>query len=311
MIIEVKCQTNILMCSGYRPPNTSPVDFSTDYENILKNMANHKHTNSVIGIDHNLDFIKHSRHNPTQLYLTQNLDSHMIPTITRPTRITQNSATLIDNLFISQKLQDNYKSGILIYETSDHLPCYVILSDATNHKPSLQKISYRSFTEKVKTKICENISSVDWQTELDVSDVNEAFSRFHSKLISTIEKFAPTKTKTIKPNKQPRAKWLTAGIINSINKNKELYKKSIQINATHESKTKYVRHNKLLTKIKRYAKLSYYSNKCEEIRNNGSKLWKLINKITNKTNNKQSIINKINIDGILRFQMPLLTILQV
>ena len=206
MIIKVKCQTNILMCSGYRPPNTSPVDFSTDYENILKNGANHKHTNSVIDIDNNLDFIKHSRHNPTQLYLTQNLDSHMIHTITRPTRITQNSATLIDNLFISQKLQDNYKSGILIYDTSDHLPCYVILSDATNHKPSPQKISYRSFTEKVKTKICENISSVDWQTELDVSDVNEAFSRFHSKLISTIEKFAPTKTKTIKPNKQLRAK---------------------------------------------------------------------------------------------------------
>ena len=42
-------------------------------------------------------------------------------------------------------------------------------------------------------------------------------------------------------------------------------------------------HNKLLNKIKRYVKLDYYSNKCEEIRNNGSKLWKLINKITNKT----------------------------
>ena len=58
-------------------------------------------------------------------------------------------------------------------------------------------------------------------------------------------------------------------------------------------------HNKLLNKIKRYAKLNYYSNKCEEIRNNGSKLWKLINKITNKTQNKHSIIEKIKIDGIL------------
>ena len=55
----------------------------------------------------------------------------------------------------------------------------------------------------------------------------------------------------------------------------------------------------MLNKIKRYAKLSYYSNKCEEIRNNGSKLWKLINKITNKTQNKQSIIDKIKVDGIL------------
>ena len=58
-------------------------------------------------------------------------------------------------------------------------------------------------------------------------------------------------------------------------------------------------HNKLLNKIKRHAKLNYYSNKCEEIRNNGWKLWKLINKITNKTQNKQSIINKIKVDGII------------
>ena len=272
MVIEVKCQTNILMCSGYRPPNTSTVDFSNGYENVLKNMTNHKHTNSVIGIDHNLDFIKHNKHNPTQLYLTQNLDYHMVPTITRPTRITDNSATLIDNLFVSQKLQDKYKSSILINDFSDHLPCYVILQDVTELKASLQTVSFHRFSEKVKLKICENIRKIDWQTELTNDDVNEAFSKFHSKLTNLIKKFAPVKTKTINPRKHPRAKWLTAGIINSINKNKELYRKSIQTSASLESKNQYTMHNKLLNKIKRYAKLNYYSNKCEEIRNNGSKL---------------------------------------
>ena len=299
MVIEVKCQTNILMCSGYRPPNTSTLDFIDGYENILKNMTNHKHTNSVIGIDHNLDFIKHNKHNPTQLYLTQNLDYHMVPTITRPTRITHNSATLSDNLFVSQKLQDNYKSSILINDISDHLPCYVILLDVTEHKSSLQTVTFCRFSEKVKLKICENIRKIDWQTELSNDDVNEAFSKFHSKLTNSIEKFAPLKTKTINPRKQPRAKWLTAGIINSINKNKELYKRSIKSNASLESKNQYTLHNKLLNKIKRHAKLNYYSNKCEEIRKNGSKLWKLINKITNKTRNKHSIIEKIKIDEIL------------
>ena len=84
----------------------------------------------------------------------------------------------------------------------------------------------------------------------------------HCSTDNTIKKFAPTKTKSIKPNKQRRAKWITAGIINSINHNKELYKKTIQINATLETKAKYAKHNKLLSKIKRYAKLNYYSNKC-------------------------------------------------
>ena len=68
MIIEVKCKTNILGCSSYRPPNTSIREFSTEYEEVLHNMLNHKHTNSIIGIDHNLDFVKHNLHRPTQNY---------------------------------------------------------------------------------------------------------------------------------------------------------------------------------------------------------------------------------------------------
>ena len=141
-------------------------------------------------------------------------------------------------LFISQKLQANYKSGILINDISDHMPCYLILPDATDHNPSLKIISYRSFTEKIKTRICENIKSVNWQTELDDKDVNEAFTLFHSKLINVIEKFAPTKTKSIKPNKQPRVKWITSGIINSINHNKEVYikKHTTECNPTNQGK---------------------------------------------------------------------------
>ena len=67
-----------------------------------------------------------------------------------------------------------------------------------------------------------------------------------------------------------------------------LYRESIKPNASPETKERYCNHNKTLRK-----------NKCEEIRKNGSKLWKLINKITNKSKNKQSIISKINVDGIV------------
>ena len=52
-------------------------------------------------------------------------------------------------------------------------------------------------------------------------------------------------------------------------------------------------------KVQRTAKMKYYSNKCEEIKTNGSKLWRLINKITNKSSNKQTVINKITIDNIV------------
>ena len=47
--------------------------------------------------------------------------------ITRPTRITQNSATLIDNIYISNNLQCSFDSLILIEDISDHLPTVALL----------------------------------------------------------------------------------------------------------------------------------------------------------------------------------------
>ena len=58
----------------------------------------------LIGADHNLDFLKHMQHTATELFINKLLDFNMIPCITRPTRITHSSATLIDNIFVSNKL---------------------------------------------------------------------------------------------------------------------------------------------------------------------------------------------------------------
>ena len=60
----------------------------------------------------------------------------MLPTVTKPTRISKTSATLIDNILISEKLQSNYESAILLDDMSDHLPCILTLKDYSNmHTP--------------------------------------------------------------------------------------------------------------------------------------------------------------------------------
>ena len=232
IVIEIKCKTNLLLCSGYRPPNTDLPEFLTSYNKMVNNLEASKHSESIIGIDHNLDFIKQHLHNPTKMFIELNIDSNMLPTITRPTRITNTSATLIDNLFISKQLQTNYKSGILLDDTSDHMPCYLILPDATNHKKTLREVQHRNLSEKNKRKICDLIESIDWNTKLQTLDTNSAFDEFHNHLTMSIDSISPIVTKKINPKKQPRAKWITTGILNSINKNLLLYKESIKTNAT-------------------------------------------------------------------------------
>ena len=51
-----------------------------------------------------------------------------IPTITRPTRITHDSATLIDNIYVKCKqLGNNIVSCILTADISDHFPVLLFL----------------------------------------------------------------------------------------------------------------------------------------------------------------------------------------
>ena len=56
----------------------------------------------IIGMDHNLDLIKSDKHRPTKEFIEVNLENELIPTITKPTRITRNTATLIDNIIIGR-----------------------------------------------------------------------------------------------------------------------------------------------------------------------------------------------------------------
>lgn len=49
----------------------------------------------------------------------------LYPRITRPTRITSNCATLIDNIH-SDDPENKTLNGILMNDTSDHLPAFIV-----------------------------------------------------------------------------------------------------------------------------------------------------------------------------------------
>ena len=78
----------------------------------------------IIGMDQNLDLLKSENHTSTRKFLDTILSNGLWPTITR---ITQASATLIDNIYISRKLQYQFDSLILLEDMSDHLPAVALL----------------------------------------------------------------------------------------------------------------------------------------------------------------------------------------
>ena len=191
-IIELKCRKrNIILVSFYRPPNTSVKAFLSDYKQLVQNLNNVKNCDVIIGTDHNLDFLKSGWHMDTQNFIELNLDSNLLPCITRPTCITKSTATLIDNVFISKNLQGKQDSKIIVTDISDHLPSIVTISGNILEKKQKIEITSRKINDKTIQAITDVLAGHDWERHLCNEDVNSNFTLFHDRLLSTLNKVAP------------------------------------------------------------------------------------------------------------------------
>ena len=119
--ITLRNGDHCLVSSMYRPPNVNARTFLGCYNSILCQMKKDKPKTIIIGLDHNMDFLKSAEHTLTSEFIQSNLDFGLVPMITRLTRITHSSATLIDNIIVSQNLCGRYSSSVLINDISDHL----------------------------------------------------------------------------------------------------------------------------------------------------------------------------------------------
>ena len=52
-----------------------------------------------------------------------------IPLVTRSTRISSNTATLIDDIIFTNNINNLSVSGLMLCDTSDHLPIFTLLLD--------------------------------------------------------------------------------------------------------------------------------------------------------------------------------------
>ena len=140
-VIEINEKgTKILVGSIYRPPNSDIKQFMINYKKIVATTQKLK-CHCIVGMDHNLDFLKTTRHPTTQDFIDLNLTSGLFPTVTRPTRVTHNSATLIDNIMTSRNLYDTCRIGILILDISDHLSCLLVVPHLKKVKGELEYIT--------------------------------------------------------------------------------------------------------------------------------------------------------------------------
>ena len=82
------------------------------------------------------------------------------PQILQPTRITDHSATLIDNIFFNS-LEHFTISGNVIYDISDHLPNFLIFDkfSSLSNNVKLYKRDYSHFNQQ---HLLSELQVIDW-----------------------------------------------------------------------------------------------------------------------------------------------------
>ena len=101
---EFKMEKNIILGIIYRPPGTDLNQFSDLFGNILEIVKKENQFCYLLG-DYNINLLNFETHGPTSEFADLLYANSFIPLINRPTRVTQFSATLIDNI-LTNNFQD-------------------------------------------------------------------------------------------------------------------------------------------------------------------------------------------------------------
>ena len=105
-----------------------------------------------------------------------------------------NSASLIDNMFISENLQNKFDSCILVDNMSDHLPTLTLLKQTKLVDKSPLIYQSRKLTDKKIDTIKQHLCETDWNGILNNDNSSENFDLFTNKLTNIMDRISPIVT---------------------------------------------------------------------------------------------------------------------
>ena len=92
---------------------------------ILKKLQKENKSLLIMG-DFNINLVNYDSHPETNDFINLMVSHYLLPHILHPARVTDHSATIIDNIFFNT-LELNTQSGNLLNMISDHFPQFLVV----------------------------------------------------------------------------------------------------------------------------------------------------------------------------------------
>lgn len=280
----------------YRIPD-APENLSIERFHELLNKLNDTGARVIIGTDQNFDYLKLHTHEKTADLFNDFLSHDLIPTITKPTRITHTSATLIDNIYVRQDC--SIFSAIIPCDISDHFPvvCFIVKKSKapkTNQPPL--KFKHRPVNESSIHEIQAKLNETDWSFLHNVN-VNDAYTLFEDTLLEIIENEAPEKEVVIPSKYIINEEWMTKGLMKSSRILNKLYRKCANKPRTHSAYIRYIDYRNTYNTLKRTVRQNYYRDLFDKYKTDIKRTWKLMNSLIGKENDKSTVQNTFKLDN--------------
>lgn len=275
---------NMLISCVYRAPGPC-VELFTD--KILEMFEKINNKSLILCGDFNIDL-----GNPTASSEFKNCmkSTDLYPMITKPTRVTTHSATIIDNIFTN--VHDKLISGIFMTDVSDHLPVFII------YEKKSYDIVQDDFTTFIRDKSSKAIEAFrealkkqSWD-RVYTDNVNTAYEAFMTTLIDLYDKNCKiTKVNALIKKNTVNNPWMTNGLKNACKKKNYLYRLFLR-SRTKDAEVRYKKYKNKLVGIIRRQKKDYYTTLLDKNKNSTKDTWSIINSVMQKGKIKTKFPNK-------------------
>jgi hypothetical protein len=296
LFVELSSSEPIIVGEIYRVPDTNQILSLERYETIL-NKIEQTRLRAIIGTDQNFDYLKIDSNKVTSDLLDLYIYNNMLPMITKPTRVTQTTATLIDNIYVNHN-SNCVQSGIMYMKLSDHFPMFCFAGAAkVSNKPKVPlSFKHRPISTTALNNIINELNNHNWDY-LNEADTIGAYSDFVDKLGNIIDAFAPEKNVIIQPKYIIREKWMTKGLMKSSHTMNKLYRKCSKKPKTDNSYIYYKTYRNVFNVTKNKAKTTYYTELFNNYKNDIKKTWILLRGLIGKQNDKSSFPVQFKYNG--------------
>ena len=267
----------------YRPPGHDLDTFILEIEKIFDVLHKENKTIYIMG-DCNINLLNSDTHDPTGSFLDTMYSNMLYPLITRPTRVTANSATLIDNIFTNNTCNTGSAiQGVFVTDITDHYPVFHMNQELITESADEYFVK-RLYNSKNKNYFIEAISLTDWSDMHGASDTQGAFDQFHNTLMELRNKYFPkVRMKKGYSNRKP---WLSEALRNCIKCKNKLYHVYKKVPSA-KNEMCYKKYKNKLTHILLKAEKQYYHDLLNKHKDNMRKSWSIIKDIIHK--NKKSL----------------------